>query len=42
MKEPISESIEAIDRLLNGGIFECIAYLLEKPSTRAFENSSEN
>ena len=30
MKEPIPESIEAIDRLLNGGVFECISYLSEK------------
>lgn len=38
MKEPIPESIEAIDRLLNGGVSECISYLAEK-SVKSPENS---
>ena len=41
MKEPISESIEAIDRLLNGGVFECISYLSEKSMKKSTETSPE-
>lgn len=41
MKEPISESIEAIGRLLSGGVFECISYLSEKSMGKSTEVSLE-